>query len=50
MNLIKNAEYVIATSFHALVFSIIYNKPFIVFGNPNRGLSRYETLLNETGL
>ncbi len=28
VNLIKNAEYVIGTSFHAMVFSIIFNKKF----------------------
>lgn len=46
----RDADAVVTDSYHACIFSIIYNKPFIVFGNPNRGLSRYETLLNETGL
>lgn len=30
VNLIKNAEYVVATSFHATVFSVIYNRKFVV--------------------
>lgn len=32
LNLIKNAKYVISGSFHAVVFSIIFNKPFIAYG------------------
>ena len=31
VNLIKNAEYVVATSFHATVFSILYNKKFLLY-------------------
>lgn len=31
VNLIKNAEYVITNSFHALAFSVIFNKPFCVY-------------------
>lgn len=45
-----DAEFVITDSFHACVFSIIFNKPFIVYGNINRGLSRFISLLNMFGL
>lgn len=40
-----DAEYVITDSYHACVFSIIFHKPFIVYGNKTRGLSRYNALL-----
>lgn len=45
-----DAEFVITDSFHACVFSIIFNKPFIVIGNVNRGLSRFKSLLTMFGL
>ena len=32
-------------SFHGTVFSIIYRKPFVVFGNRGRGMARFESLL-----
>lgn len=41
-----DAEFVVTDSFHACVFSILFNKPFIVYGNENRGLSRFKSLLN----
>lgn len=40
-----DAEMVIADSFHAVAFSIIFNKPFWVIGNRNRGLSRFSSIL-----
>ncbi len=40
-----DAEFVIADSFHAVAFSIIFNKPFWVVGNPERGLARFESIL-----
>jgi hypothetical protein len=43
---IKNAEFVITDSFHGTVFSIIFNKPFLVYGNKARGISRFESLLD----
>lgn len=45
-----DAKFVITDSFHACVFSILFNKPFIVLGNKETGLSRYETLLSEFNL
>lgn len=41
-----DAEFVITDSFHACVFSIIFNKPFIVYGNKDRGLARFNSLLS----
>ena len=40
-----DAEFVITDSFHACVFSILFNKPFIVYGNKERGMARFESLL-----
>lgn len=40
-----DAEYVITDSFHGCVFSIIFNKPFLVLGNEKRGMARFESLL-----
>lgn len=45
-----DAEYVITDSFHACVFSILFNKPFTVIGNDARGMSRFDSLLNSFGL
>lgn len=45
-----DAEFVVTDSFHACVFSILFNKPFIVYGNENRGLSRFTSVLNIFGL
>jgi len=47
---IADSKYVFTDSFHGTVFSILFNKPFIVYGNKERGLSRFETLLSMTGL
>lgn len=33
-------------SFHGSAFSINYNKDFFVFGNPDRGNSRFDSLLS----
>lgn len=40
-----NAEMIIVDSFHGMVFSIIFNKPFWVIGNASRGMSRFTSLL-----
>ena len=47
---IADAEYVFTDSFHGVVFSIIFNKQFYVYGNKQRGLSRFESLLKMFGL
>ncbi len=44
-----DAEFVVTDSFHACVFSLIFHKPFLVLGNKNRGLSRFESLLKMVG-
>ena len=45
-----DAEFVVTDSFHACVFSILFNKPFIVVGNDSRGLSRFTSLMRLFGL
>lgn len=45
-----DAEFVVTDSFHACVFSILFNKPFIVYGNIERGLSRFTSFLEIFGL
>lgn len=46
INLIKNAEYIICTSFHATIFSIIFNKKFFVVPHRETG-SRVTDLLRK---
>lgn len=45
-----DADFIFTDSFHACVFSILFNKPFIVYGNKNRGMSRFVSLLTMFGL
>ncbi len=51
---IKNSDFVICCSFHAVVFSLIFHKPFIALVPPKDkgkgGNMRINTLLNNTGL
>lgn len=47
---IRKSFFVITDSFHATVFAIIFNKPFIVIGNKFRGTGRLSSLLNMFGL
>lgn len=42
----SHASYIITDSFHGTVFSIIFEKPFLTFGNAKRGLDRMVSLLN----
>lgn len=41
-----DAKFIVTDSFHGVIFSIIFNKPFIAIGNKERGLSRFTSLLN----
>lgn len=41
-----NSDYVLTDSFHGCVFSLIFNKPFIVYGNLRRGIDRFNSLLS----
>lgn len=46
----EDAEFVVTDSFHACVLAILFHKPFIVLGNPQRGMSRIVSLLESFGL
>lgn len=50
LGIIRNSEFIITDSFHGMVFSIIFHKPFIVIGNEFRGLGRFKGLLSMLGL
>lgn len=41
-----DADFILTDSFHACIFSIIFKKPFIVVGNKERGMARFESLLS----
>ena len=45
-----NAEFVITDSFHGMIFSIIFNKPFLVISNEHRGVARFTSLLDLVNL
>jgi serine/threonine protein kinase len=45
-----DADFVITDSFHGMVFSLLFNKQFIVIGNSNRGVSRFTSLLQQLEL
>lgn len=50
LNAFLKTKYVVCDSFHGMVFSIIFNKPFIVIKNRNRGLTRFISLLSRLNL
>ena len=45
-----DAQLVITDSFHGIIFSMIFNKPFWVITNKNRGPARITSLLNQFNL
>lgn len=45
-----SADFVITDSFHGCVFSILFNRPFIVHANRERGAARFASLLRVFGL
>lgn len=44
------ADFVLTDSFHGTVFSMIFNRQFVVLGNKERGLTRFSSLLDTFGL
>lgn len=46
----RDADCVVTDSFHGMVFSIIFNKPFYIVMNPSGGNDRYISLLSQLGL
>ena len=49
LGLIKHANFVVADSFHATVFSIIFEKPFVTI-TPEIASSRISSILNLLGI
>jgi hypothetical protein len=49
LSYIKYADYVITDSFHGCVFSILFERQFIVFGNKSGGNSRIKSLCKMFG-
>ncbi|MCL5127855.1 polysaccharide pyruvyl transferase family protein [Algibacter sp. L4_22] len=50
LNLVKNAKFVISNSFHAVAFSIIFEKDFVVFNRTSSINTRMRDLLNSISL
>ena len=46
----SDSEYVITDSYHGLVFSIIFNKPFFLIRNEFRGNARFESVIRMFGI
>lgn len=42
----RDAEFIFTDSFHGCVFSLIFRKPFIAYGNAKRGMARFISLLD----
>ncbi|MBD5401708.1 4Fe-4S binding protein, partial [bacterium] len=50
LNYYKHANYIITDSFHGTCFSIIFEKQFTSIGNRNRGIGRFNSLLETFNL
>ena len=46
----NDAEYIITDSYHGLLFSIIFRKPFYLFKNQYRGNARFDSVLEAFGI
>ena len=47
---ISESNFIVTDSFHGTVFSILFEKPFIVLKNTGRGNTRFDSLLSMFGL
>ena len=47
---IYNSKGVVTNSFHGVIFSLIFNKPFVAFNLKSRGNERFNTLRDVYGL
>jgi polysaccharide pyruvyl transferase WcaK-like protein len=47
---ISKASFVVTDSYHGCLFSIIFNKPFVIIANTERGIDRFETILTSLNL
>lgn len=46
----RDSSFIVTDSFHGAVFSIIFNKPFLVIMNNSRGAARFKSLLTKFSL
>ena len=46
----RDAEFVITDSYHGLVFSLIFNKPFCLLRNEFRGNARFDSIAEQLGV
>lgn len=44
------SDFVITDSFHGMVFSILFEKQFLIVNNKTRGSARFESLLSQLGI
>ena len=45
-----NSKFIVADSFHATIFALVFNKHFVTIANVNRGMARFKSLLKIFGL
>lgn len=50
LEVLANTNFIVTDSFHGMVFSIIFEKNFVVLANHDRGLDRFTSLLTLLGL
>lgn len=41
----RDADFIVTDSFHGMLFSVIFNKQFLIIGNEKRGLARFYSFL-----
>jgi len=46
----RQAAFVVTDSFHGVVFSILFGKPFLAISNSERGAARFKSLLSQLNL
>ncbi|MGH2236555.1 polysaccharide pyruvyl transferase family protein, partial [Enterococcus faecalis] len=45
LSVYREAKYIITDSFHGTVFATIFQKPFSIFYNEQRGIDRFNSLM-----
>jgi nitroreductase len=46
----RTAEFIVTDSFHGMAFSILFNRPFLAYANPLRGIARFTSLAKLFGV
>lgn len=50
LSIFRDAKFIITDSYHGTLFSIIFQKDFLVIGNLKRGLARFKSILSTLSL